>query len=99
MLLAMKKEYLKGNMLYRDYNWSVYPEGDQRISGSINNTKFNRSEGYEVLYLVRTFMADWGLDGVASGQKIERMIRNFLPYNITTQVDIKIWIKMNWKHY
>jgi hypothetical protein len=95
----MKKEYVKENMRYRDYNWSSYREGDPRISGSINHTKFNRSEGNEVLYLVKTFMTDWGLEGIASGHKIERMIRDFLPYNITTQVDIKIWIKMNWKYY
>lgn len=95
----MEREYLKESMWYSDYNWSVNTEGDPRISGSINNTKFNRSEGSEVLYLVRTFMTDWGLEGLASGHKIERMIRDFLPYNITTQVDIKIWIKINWKQY
>ncbi len=91
--------YKRSHLLYDHYRWSEYEDDNPRISGAISDIAFNRSEGCEILYLINRFMEDWGLEGIQSGQKIERMIRNHLPYNVTTQIDVKIWVKQNWKFY
>lgn len=95
----MVVEYNKKTMLYEHYVWDQYEEDDPRVSGKLTEIAFNRSSGPEVLYLIHDLMISWGLEGKASGQKIERMIKNFLPYNLTTQQNVKTWIKQNWKYY
>ena len=95
MVYDIKKEHL----VYDDYLWDHYDAEDSRVSGDIDNTKFNRSQGCEVLYIINRLMLEWGLEGKSAAQKIERMIRNRLPYNVTAQIDVKIWVKQNWKFY
>jgi hypothetical protein len=95
----MTLAYNKSQMLYSDYLWSSYSSDDPRVSGKLNDLVFSRMEGEEVIYLITTLMQEWGLEGKTSGQKLERMIRLFLPYNITSQINVKTWLKQNWKFY
>lgn len=95
----MAIKFKRSDLLLPDYIWNDYHEDDKRVSGTLDDTKFTRSEGNEVLYLINVLLETWGLDGKNTGSKIERMIRNYLPYNITKQLDVKNWLKDNWNIY
>ena len=93
------KGFTRPNLILKDYVWNDYEEYDNRVSGEIDDTEFDRNEGNEVLYMINTLMGAWGLDKVNNGQKIERMIKSYMPYTIKTQREAKEWIKNNWALY
>lgn len=93
------KGFTRTNLLLKDYVWNDYEEGDERVSGSLDNTLFDRTEGNEMLFMINALMELWGLDKAKNGQKIERMIKTYLPYDITSQIAVKDWVKQNWKFY
>lgn len=81
------------------YNWSEIDAADAKITGSIDETSFDRNEGYEVLYLVNRLCADFKLKNATSALKMEKMIKEYLPLSIQTQIDVKKWIYQNWKKF
>jgi hypothetical protein len=81
------------------YSWLALLPDDPKISGQLDNTPFNRDEGAEVLYLINTFAAEFGLKQKDSGLKIERMIKNHLPASVRTQANVKTWLQDNWERY
>lgn len=87
-------------MLYRNYDWSdsqkKTTETEIAYTGDSN---LNRSMGIEVLHLINDIMGEWGLKKKISGQKLEKIIRMNLPFNITNIMEIKKWIKVNWKEF
>ena len=59
----------------------------------------NRKEDYEVLYFINKGAIVFNIKMIESGQKVGKMIRNYLPENIHSQDKILIWINENWdKH-
>jgi hypothetical protein len=93
----IKMSFLKGDLQYH-YSWTVLPGDNPKISGVPDSTLFNRNEGYEVVYLISTLMTRYNLN-IASGQKIERMIKTGLPGDIRGQKNVYDWIVINWKNY
>lgn len=85
--------YTKSDMYYQNYQWSVYDTKDRRISGQPDGTKFSRNEGHEILYLINYLLREFNSTTKTTGQKIERFIKTDLPYNITTQKEVELWIK------
>lgn len=85
--------YSKSDMVYHSYQWSAYPANDPRLSGAPDETKFTRNEGYEVLYLINYLMQTLKSPTKTTGRKIEKFIKTDLPYNITTQKEVAIWIE------
>jgi hypothetical protein len=81
------------------YSWLAMLEDDPKVSGQLDSTPFNRDEGAEVLYLINTFAAEFGLKQKDSGLKIERMIQNNLPASVRTQANVKTWLQDNWERY
>lgn len=79
------------------YTWSQYEKDDPRISGIADATEFNRQEGEEVLYIIRSLTdhVAWGVEGF--GTKVEKMIHDRLPGEIKNQEETIRWIKENWK--
>jgi len=86
----------KTDMLFDDYQWSVYPKNNPKINGKPDTTKFNRSEGYEVLYLINVLAEIWEFKNARSCIKMEKMIRRKLPTAIIIQADVKEWISKHW---
>jgi hypothetical protein len=41
---------------YNDYQWTAYPNDNPKVTGKPDSTKFNRHEGYEVLYLINLWL-------------------------------------------
>jgi hypothetical protein len=84
------------DMQYRDYQWTAYPNDNPRVTGKPDSTRFNRHEGYEVLYLINALAEEWNFKNVASCLKMEKMIRVKLPSDAIMQVNVKEWIRQNW---
>ena len=82
-----------------DYKWTAYQGDDPKITGSPDNTLLNRNEGYEMLYFINRLAEIWKLQQKISLLKIEKMIKNHLPSNIRSQINVKNWIYSNWKKY
>lgn len=86
----------KTDMQYKDYQWTAYPNDNPQVTGKPDSTRFNRHEGYEVLYLINALADEWNLKLVNSCLKIEKLIREELPSKTIIQVDVKEWIRKNW---
>ena len=89
--------FTRANLLY-SYSWMHTKEDDPKLRGEPDHNLLNRTEGYEVLYMIRKIMTARGLDRVAEGQKIEKMIRAH-PSNLRSQLHVKEWINSNWSRY
>lgn len=90
--------FRKADLVYK-YRWSHYAKNDPRISGLPDHTNFNRQEGEEVLYLISTLTdhVAWGVEGF--GGKVEKLIHDHLPEDITSQREVMRWIKEHWKSH
>lgn len=86
----------KNDMQFKNYQWTAYPNDNPRITGKPDSTRFNRHEGYEVLYLINALAESWELKQFNSCLKIEKMIREKLPSTTITQINVKEWIRINW---
>lgn len=86
----------KSDMQYEDYQWTAYPNDNPKVTGKPDSTRFNRHEGYEVLYLINTIVESWDFKQVKSCKQMEKMIREELPSNIIMQEDVKEWIRKEW---
>ena len=81
--------------LQYEYSWSVYKDDDPKVSGKPDNTLLNREEGYEMLYFINKFMQIHNLTSIETANKIEVMIKEFLPSDIRSQENIKVWLEEN----
>lgn len=85
------------NLIYKDYKWTTYLNNDPRVYGKPDNTRFNREEGNEVVYLINKLMVLWDYRFSNTGNKIEKLIHDKLPSEIHTQEGAKEWIQGNLK--
>jgi len=81
--------------LKNKYNWKTDGGDNPKLKGEPDASLLDRTEGYEVLYMIQKLMAKWGLKEVGSGQKIERLIHE-CPSNLRSQENIKNWIDEKW---
>ena len=89
----------KSGMIYKDYSWRTYAEGDPKITGKLDSTIFDKTEAQEVIYLIKKMTEIWKLDDRDSKRKMEEMIYNYLPSDIKKQEDVKNWVRDNWIFY
>lgn len=89
--------FTRGNLVF-NYNWKADGGDNPKLKGEPDSSLLDRTEGYEVLYMIQKLMVNWQLTNVASGQKIERMIKA-TPPNYHSQEHIKAWIYSNWSNY
>lgn len=88
----------KSDMQYDDYKWTAYPDDDPKITGKPDSTRFNRHEGYEVLYLINKLAQIWEWKQLNSCKKLEKMIREELPSDVIMQDAVKSWLSKNWNN-
>ncbi len=79
--------FTKDDLFYSDYEWSTYISSDPKISGKIDETRFNKNQGMDL----------WDFSKIESCIKIERCIREKLPPKITKQEEVATWVQLNWK--
>ena len=90
--------FTRNDLMY-EYKWSQYEKNDPRISGVPDSTGFNKKEGEEVFYIINhlTDHVAWDVGNFA--YKIERLIHDRLPGEITDQKDTVAWIRKNWSNF
>jgi len=81
------------------YSWSADGGDNPKLRGAPDDSLLDRTEGYEVLYIIQKIMEANAWVQVVTGQKIERMIKSHSPSTIRTQAGIKAWINQNWNSY
>ena len=86
--------FTKDDLKYK-YNWSADKGDNPKLKGEPDKSLLDRTEGYEVLYMVQKLMSTWDFKQVTSGNKIEDKIKA-VPSNIHSQEKIKEWIHTNW---
>lgn len=89
--------FTKENLIY-EYNWSQYKINDPRISGIPDTTEFNRKEGEDVFYIINHLTDHVAWDVGSFACKVEQLIHDRLPEEITNQQDTIQWIRENWKN-
>ena len=81
------------NELQYAYSWKAYGADDPKVTGKPDSTLCNRSEGYEVLYLINSLAEKHGWVRKTTGLNIEKMIHDRLPSSIRSQKEIIIWLE------
>lgn len=81
--------------LKNKYSWSADGGDNPKLKGEPDASLLDRTEGYEVLYMIQKLMKVWDLKKVESGQKIERLIHE-CPSNLRSQENVKNWIHKSW---
>ena len=89
--------FSRRNLFYTDYKWTTYVQHDPRVNGRPDDTPFNKEEGNEVVYLINKLMALWDYRFANTGNKMEKLIHDKLPAEISTQEDVQQWLKANLK--
>lgn len=89
----------KNDLIYKDYSGTAISGDNPKVTCEPDSTLFNRHEGYEVLYLINKLAEIWGFKNKSSAEKMEKMIRNHLPSDIRSQINVKQWIYNNWDKY
>lgn len=87
--------FTKDDLVY-EYKWSHYEKDDPKISGIPDASTFNRKEGWQTLYIINHLTNHLAWDVNSFGEKIEKMIHDHLPEEISTQKETIQWIKDNW---
>ena len=81
--------------LKNKYSWTSDGGDNPKLKGEPDASLLDRTEGYEVLYMIQKLMSKWDLKEIGSGHKIERLIHK-CPSNFRSQENIKNWIHTNW---
>lgn len=89
--------FSRRNLFYTDYKWTAYVQNDPRVTGKPDATLFNKEEGNEVVYLINKLMALWDYRFANTGNKMEKLIHDSLPQEITKQEEVQAWLKSNLK--
>ncbi len=71
----MANVFSKADLYYTDYKWTAYPTDDPHITGKPDSTYLNRSEGYEMVYFINSYMLSKNWKQKDTGQKIEKYLR------------------------
>lgn len=90
---------MKKDDLQYQYSWTAINPDDPKATGKPDSTLLNRGEGYEVLPFINRFAEKHGLVNLASGKKIETMIKKHLPGEVRSHANVTAWLEKNWKTY
>lgn len=85
----------KSDMKHDHYSWTAVPGDDPKVTGKPDSTLFSRKEGYEVLYMINKVLDHQNQTTTKSGQKVEDLIKNELPSDTRSQVNVFNWLNNN----
>lgn len=78
------------------YRWTARPEDNPNFRKGSDYRNLNRSEGYEMLFVVNEFLKLKGLTSTASGQKVENLIKGKLPSRVFSHTELYSWLTSHW---
>ena len=75
------------------YSWNT-SASCKSLTGTPDKSLFNKTEGNELLYIVNflPFVED-----ICDLERVENLIRNYMPLNIKSQIDVFNWLEINWE--
>jgi hypothetical protein len=82
----------KEELFFQDYTWNT-PEDSYKLKGTPDRNLFIPSEGYEVLYLVNHTAEVCGFKTKEEAIMIEKLLRDKLPINKWSQVNVDRWLQ------
>lgn len=85
----------KSDMKHDHYSWTAVSGDDPKVTGKPDSTLFSRKEGYEVLYMINKVLDHQNQTSTKSGQKVEDLIKDELPSNTRSQVNVFNWLNDN----
>ena len=71
----MAQVFKKSDLLYSGYKDTAYPADDPKLTGKPDSTLLNRGESYEMVYFINRYMERKDWKQVATGQKIEKYLK------------------------
>jgi hypothetical protein len=90
------KNYKISEMLYANkYRWTV-AEVDPSKSEDIDETKFDRLEGFEMLHMINSLFRTAN-STLENFHQAEKLLFNHLPGTIQSHQKIRAWIAVNWQ--
>ena len=92
----------KKDLIYVDYKWTAVADLDNpKIINNSDSSLLNRTEGYEMIYYIRSLAKtwDWPDDAIRACQKLEKTIKTKVPETIRTHGEIKSWIQSHFKEF
>ena len=69
---------------------------DKAFKDMPNNEPFNKFNKYEMVLLIAALQRQWRLSFKDDCKKIETLIREHLPPEIQSQMDVRDWLVLNW---
>lgn len=75
------------------YNWNTKASSPNLI-GAPDKSPFNKNEGNEVLYIFNLLSF---IEDCCDLERAENLIKNYLPQNIKSQIDVFNWLEINWE--
>jgi hypothetical protein len=96
----MYNKFKASDLLFKDYKWQAKADHDNpKIIGGNDHNQLNRTEGYEMLYYIKSLGTTWKWPEteIAAGQRLEKIIKEVVPTNIRTHSAIKEWISEHYK--
>ncbi|WP_207536168.1 hypothetical protein [Desertivirga arenae] len=61
-----------------------------------NRSLFNRMNKFEMVLLINSLQRAWNVYSKEDCLKIERLIREYMPEEIKTQIDVADWLVLHW---
>ena len=90
------KQFSKNDLMHR-YEWHDYEESAPEVSGQPDDTPFNSEDGHQVLYIINNFSVQHDIRWMTSGMLLEKMLKDDLPEQVRSQIQVLAWINANWK--
>ncbi|MBC8046906.1 MAG: hypothetical protein H7Y00_08935 [Fimbriimonadaceae bacterium] len=81
---------LKEHLLYQ-YNW-VNEVNHELFTGDATRRSFDKLNGDQVLFIINLYGSLAQTFSVADGQRIEEVIKNWLPTDIKSEVSVLKWL-------
>jgi len=99
LILSILKTFIMSNFkrsdLQYDYSWSADGDDNPSLRGNPDSSLLDRTEGYEVLYMINKFLDKKGSSSVALGKRCETAIKTTLPGNTRSQYNVMEWLMGN----
>jgi hypothetical protein len=76
------------------YNWTADGANNPKLQAEPDSSLLDRTDGHQILYMIRKIMEIERRTGVDAGQEIEMMIK-VAPVHLQSQEEVMNWIASN----
>lgn len=95
---SIKTKQFRFHLRDLKYDYDInqgFNSGDAIFKNMPNSEVFNKTNRYEILFLINVLQAHWNLS-LQDCNKIERMIKTTMFETTFSQIDVADWLVLNW---